>query len=221
VQEEEEMEEFPLVVAGRTLPDALDRIRRYCGLAWSGGPPETWAWHYYDAVPTEQDDHVTAVDVLCAAALHPGLGRADLAFFRERHTELSAWLRDMPQDSRLWETSDEVVEHLASLPERFPKVSVSLLSKVLHRKRPHLIPLLDRHVVDWYRPVTGKRVMAQAWGSIIRAMREDELDGERRLLYAIAFSEIEQELWSGTDADDRPRLSWIRAIDIAIWMGSR
>jgi hypothetical protein len=172
-------------------------------------------------VPTEQDDHVTSVDVLCAAALHPGLGRADLAFFQDRQEDLSPWLAEVPQDLRLWEASDGVVEHLASLPDSFPDVSVSLLSKVLHRKRPRLIPLLDRHVVDWYRPVTGKRVMAEAWGPIIRAMRDDELDEKQRLLYAMAFGQIERELWPMAGPDDRTRLSWIRAIDIAIWMGSR
>jgi hypothetical protein len=215
------MDELPIVAAGRTIPDALDRIRRYCGLAWSGGPPETWAWAYYDGVPTEQDDHVTSVDVLCAAALHPGLGRAELAFFQDRRRDLSAWLAGVPKDSRLWEIPEPIVEHLASLPDSFPDVSISLLSKVLHRKRPHLIPLLDRHVVDWYRPITHKRAMTEAWGPIIRAMRDDELDEKQRLLYAMAFGEIERELWPQDGPDDRPRLSWVRAIDIAIWMGSR
>jgi hypothetical protein len=63
--------------------------------------------------------------------------------------------------------------------------------------------------------------MVEAWAPIVRAMRDDELDDERRLLHSIAFGGIENELWPLTDIDDRPRLSWIRAIDIAIWMGSR
>jgi len=52
-------------------------------------------------------------------------------------------------------------------------------------------------------------------------MRDEELDPERRLLYSIAFTGIEQELWPEAAVDDRPRLSWIRAVDIAIWMGTR
>jgi hypothetical protein len=215
------MKDLSIVAGGRELPDALDRIRRYCGLPWSGGPPETWAWHYYDAVPTAHDDDLTPTDVLCVASLHPGLSRADLAFFRERRNEISTWLAKVPTGVRLWEATDAVVEHLTGLPDRFPEISVTLLSKVLHRKRPHLVPLLDRHAVDWYRPVTGKRVMVEAWAPIVRAMRDDELDDERRLLHSIAFGGIENELWPLTDIDDRPRLSWIRAIDIAIWMGSR
>lgn len=44
------MEDLPFVAAGREVPRALDRVRRYCGLPWSGGPPETWAWQFYDAL---------------------------------------------------------------------------------------------------------------------------------------------------------------------------
>lgn len=215
------MEDPSIVAAGRELPHAVDRIRRYCGLPWSGGPPETWAWHYYDAVPTEPDDAVTPIDVLCAGALHSGLSRADLAFFRDQRENVSAWLARVPRGLGLWETTPEVVDHLAKLPGRFEDVSVTILSKVLHRKRPLLIPLLDRHVIDWYRPVTGKRAVGESWDPIVRAMRNDALDEERRRRQSACFGEIEQELRPSPDADDRPRLSWIRAIDIAIWMGSR
>lgn len=45
------MNDLPIVAAGREIPDGLDRIRRYCGLSWSGGEPETWAWRYYDVIP--------------------------------------------------------------------------------------------------------------------------------------------------------------------------
>lgn len=215
------MNDLPIVAAGREVPDALDRIRRYCGLSWSGGPPETWAWHYFDAVPTPHDDIVTPVDVLCAAALHPGLSRDDLSYFRERQDDIAAWLHRVPTESKLWELSESEVEHIAALPIGRPSAPITLLSKVLHRKRPHAIPLLDRHVIDWYRPVTGQRAAVEAWGPLVREIRAEELEGEHRLVTSIALNGVEQELWPGVGPDERPRLSWIRAVDIAIWMGSR
>ena len=215
------MHDLPLTAAGREIPHALDRIRRYCGLRWSGGARETWAWPYFDAVPTEHDDAVGPVDVVCAAALHPGLSRADLAFFRERAADVTAWLAPLPSGPRLWEVPVEVVDHLATLPAAFPHITPTLLSKVLHRKRPHLIPLLDRHVIDWYRPVTGKRAAVEAWETLVRTMRDEELDSERRVLTSIAVGTIEAELWPDVDGDDRPHLSWLRAVDIAIWMAGR
>ena len=54
-----------LVLAGRAIPDAGDRIRRYCGLPWSGGPPETWAYRYYDAVPTDDSDRISPAWTCC------------------------------------------------------------------------------------------------------------------------------------------------------------
>lgn len=215
------MDNIPIVAAGREIPAAVDRIRRYCGVPWSGGRPETWAWHYYDAIPTAADDLVTPVDVVAAAALHPGLSRGDLAFFREEGARVSACLAELPVDTRLADASERVLDRLTTLPDRLPDVSISLLSKVLHRKRPHLVPLIDRHAVDWYRPVTRTRAMREAWAPMLRAMHAEEQEPPRRLLHAIAFAALERELWPGTDVEHRPRLSWLRAIDIAIWMGSR
>lgn len=215
------MDDLSVIAAGREVPDALDRIRRYCGLQWSGGPPETWAWHYYDVVTTDHDSVVTPTDVLCAAALHPALSRADLGFFREEERALSVFLQHVPADVRLGQATESDIARLASLPEAFPGVSVTLLSKVLHRKRPHLIPLLDRHVIDWYRPITRKRTAAEAWEPLLRAMNEDQLDDERSVTMSVLIAGIEAELRPDPSTHGGFRLSWIRAVDIAIWMGSR
>ena len=215
------MDDVGMVAAGREVPGALDNIRRYCGLTWSRGSDETWAWRYFDVVPTEEDDDVEATDVLCASALHSALSRADLTFFHERRRDLGRWLRDVPSGLRLWEVSDAVFKHLEVLPATFTDVAPALLSKVLHRKRPHLIPPLDRHVIDWYRPVTKRRPAAEAWAPILRTMREEEADSERRLLLALAESTLARELWPDWSAEHPPRISWLRMADIAIWMSYR
>jgi hypothetical protein len=215
------MEDLPLVAAGRQVPHAIDRIRRYCGLSWSGGSPETWAWQFYDTVDMGDPDRLEKVDVLAAGALHPGLARGDLVYFHERAGQVDRWLSSLPADLKLSDASDEVVEHVASLPVALPDTPLSLLTKVLHRKRPHLVPLLDRHVIDWYRPVTGQRAAVDAWGPLVRAMRNDLAESHVRLTMSIAVNGIEQELWPERDPETRPRLSWIRAVDIAIWMGTR
>lgn len=111
------MEDFPLSVAGREIPDPIDRVRRYCGLPWSGGPPEVWAWPYFDAVSSDPVDQVTPVDVMCAAAVHPGIAREDLWFYRRHAEEVGAWLAGVPTGVRLWEAPEGVVSHIASLRE--------------------------------------------------------------------------------------------------------
>ncbi len=65
------IDDLPIVAAGREIPDALDRIRRYCGLRWSGGPPETWAWPYFDTVTSAlyrgHPSHVPGAPRACSA----------------------------------------------------------------------------------------------------------------------------------------------------------
>lgn len=207
------MDAMPLRVAGRDIPSALDLIRRYCGLPWSGGPPETWAYHYYDRLPTAADDDVAPVDVLAAASLHPGLSRRDLAFFRDHRADLADWLEAVPTEIDLGAASDGDLEHLASLVEFGTETSVTLLTKVLHRKRPRIVPLVDRHIIDWYRPVTGERSVAKVWRPLLEAMRDDAA-GDSEPFLAVATEALHVEL-----ADNPPM--YIRLIDIAVWMGAQ
>jgi len=215
------MQDLPFVAAGREVPRALDRIRRYCGLPWSGGPPETWAWQFYDVLGSDDPMHVSRTDVLVAAALHPGLSRDDLAFFHEQTAQIDRWVAALPTGLLLADASDEIVELLVALPAALPGPPLTLLTKVLHRKRPHLIPLLDRHVIDWYRPVTGQRAVTNAWEPVLLAMRDDLSERESRRTAAAMVSTIERELCSSLGDGQRSTLSWLRALDIAVWMGSR
>lgn len=209
-----EMNDQQVFAAGRALPEALDRIRRYCGLPWSGGPSETWAWRYYDAVATASN-LIGPVDVLCAAALHPGLSRDDLAWFHSCTDDIESWVQAIPIERPLAELNEVQLAHIASLPEALPGPALSLVTKVLHRKRPHAIPLLDRHIIDWYRPITRQRVAAKAWGPLVETMAEEDRQPDNPL--ATALTKINDELAIANE----PRLTLIRARDIAIWMGSR
>jgi hypothetical protein len=206
---------LPLAAAGRVVPDAVDNVRRYAGLDWSGGPPEVWAFAYYDMVPTEHDDVVTRIDVLAASVLHPGLSRAELAFFVEQASDLSAWLATVDPDQRLWDGDAQTLQQLDDLVGFADQVPLTLLTKVLHRKRPGLIPLLDRHVVDWYRPVTGERRPIAAWPKLIRAIRNDLGTPEQRLIVAVANGSALKGF------DGEVEMSMLRFVDIAIWMASR
>lgn len=216
------MDDPGIIAAGRTVPDGIDRIRRYCGLPWSGGSePEIWAWPYYDGVPTARDNSVCAIDVLAAAALHPGLSRSDLSFFVHRREQLSNWLSKLDPELHLRQADDCTLTHLASAVDFEPQVSITLLSKVLHRKRPTLIPLMDRHIIDWYRPITGERAPTRAWGPLLKAMQEDT-SSQRVLSLASALAEFAPAAGPDVIGRDNGRpLSQLRAIDIAIWMGSR
>lgn len=202
-----------LVCAGRPIPDFEDRVLRYCGLEWSGGPPETWAFPYYDAVQSRRDDVIEPTDVLASAALHPGLLHSDLAFFAEQASVLESWLESLPRDVDLAEAKDRTVAHVASLSELTNEVGLSLLSKVAHRKRPRLVPLFDRAISDWYRPLTGIRGVA-GWPSLVGALRQDLSQMTNRRALTHLSEKLNAEILTV------PVPTALRLADIAIWMAS-
>jgi hypothetical protein len=211
VQDVDELRSLVVGIGGRPVEDGWDRLARYCGLEWSGGSNETWAFRYYDSVWSPPDDTVKPVDVLATAALHPGLSRSDLTFFHDEQPAISGWLEDLPTDRGLAGVDGAVLRHLADLASWEIPVSMQLLTKVLHRKRPLLIPLIDRHVLDWYRPITGERSAAKAWPALLRAMRDDLDFGNAVSLDSMA---------AGIEERTLKRLSPLRIIDVIVWMGA-
>lgn len=198
----------PLLLAGRPFPDFLDAARRYCGLPWSGGAAETWAFPFFDAVATTLFD-VEPADVTAASVLHPGMTRDDLHFFSEHRADLEGWLADLDPKASLADASQATIEYLERLTS-FDAPSFTLLAKVMHRKRPGLIPLLDRHIIDLYRPITGERQATLAWPRLLIALRADLLANHELLTDAMARLAMEMPT---------PPTS-LRIVDIAVWMRS-
>lgn len=201
------VEPIGLVLGGKSSPDALDLVRRYCGLPWSGGTSETWAFRYFDVIATAHD-HLDPVDVVSAASLHPGVGRSDLAFFHDLCADIDAWLADVPLDVSLSETDD--LGALLGLVD-FAAPSFTLLTKVLHRKRPQLVPIADRHVVDRYRAITGERQAIRAWPMLLEALRADLRRNEQPI------DSIVRTIAVGLGH----QMSALRICDVVIWMDGR
>jgi hypothetical protein len=158
-----------LIMAGRRVTDVEDALRRYCGLPWSGGEPEVWAYAYFDSLSDECPDEVMPMDVLAAASVHPSLTRSDLAWFAQHRDALQRLLKRMP-DMDLADADPTLLDSLPAIVDR--DIELSLLSKVLHRKRPRLIPMLDRTLTGWYRQHLSSQG-ATAWPELVQALGED------------------------------------------------
>lgn len=189
-----------LQLANRPLLRAEDDLKRYVGLPWSGGDPEVWAYAYYDVIEDANPDHVLPLDVVAVAALHPPLKRSDLTWFVEHRAVLQEFLASV-EDRDLADADPSSLDPLPAIAAT--GVDLSLLSKVLHRKRPKLIPLLDRRLTDWYRfRVQGRG--ASAWPEVTRALAQDLTENRQSL------DTLRQIV----------PLSQLRIADIAIWMES-
>ena len=208
-------ENSELFLGGKAVPDAWTQVRRYCGFEWDGNPPETWAFRYYDDIPSDRDE-VSPLDVVCAGALHPGISKEDMAFFWDHRQRLTEWLSDLPPTdppslSDLATADDKVISVLRELPALVEGTSLSLASKVLHRKRPWLIPIVDKEVIDRYRPLTGKRRANEAWPPLLGCLAEDLQANVEYLAELGVVLAMER----GTPIRG---LSRLRIADIAIWM---
>lgn len=201
-----------LVLGGRSIDrdEAWTRVLRYCGLPWDGNSPETWAFRYYDAIETDPTV-VMPEDVVCAGALHPGISRDDLTYFWDHRDQLTSWLDRFPVDMQLQNADEATISQLAELPSLFRGPSLSLLTKVLHRKRPWLIPMIDREVIDWYRPLTGQRRAVDAWSPLLHHLADD-LRTNRDPLAEFRFVLY---MLHGLSLSD------LRTADIVIWMGGQ
>lgn len=201
-----------LTLGGRPVDsdDAWNRVLRYCGIPCDDRPAETWAYRYYDAIDTDPN-LLSPQDVVCAGVLHPGLSRDDLTWFWDHRTQLTDWLNRFPVDQALRGANADTIDRLAELPSLFPGPSLSLVTKVLHRKRPWLIPLIDREVIDWYRPLTGQRRAVEAWGPLLRLL-VDDLESNRN-----ALAEVRFVLHMLHDV----KVSDLRTVDIVIWMAAQ
>lgn len=112
---------------------------------------ERFSWNWYDAVITEPDE-IDAIDFAITIAMNSRATASRLREFMVRKEALDRLLRAVPRDLNLSSaTPDAVFDAVRLLFEeacRAPGTALAVASKVLHRKRPKLIPMLDRVVVD-------------------------------------------------------------------------
>ena len=177
-------------------------------------------YEYYDAVPVGDPDRVEPIDVLATVGLN---SRIDTAVkVRTVHRGISAacdpLLPRIPHDADLltFEPLDQVGELLAAaVTSKY--VLLSAACKVLHRKRPSLVPVLDGVVAGHYLAGLGEQaLLARSWESrpaaseagrvALRQLRKD---------LNVAQTAIE-ELREGLQQEGFPQ-SHVRILDILVW----
>lgn len=207
-----------LVVGGRTVPHAGALVRRYCGLPDSDGRVERWGYAVFDAVPSSASDAVDAIDLGAIAALGVRLSQSMLDAVLGSASALGSAIASIPPDLSLEDAGDADLEavrrafaDLSHADGPLRDVPIAVTAKLLHRKRPRLVPPYDRSIADWYGDALGDRRSGK-WPEILEVLRGD-LTSNRELL-----ATWQTDLAVGLDGAVVP--SRLRLLDIAVWMAA-
>ncbi len=200
-------------VRGMELIDGcVAKGNNYCRLISDGGVP---AFELYDQVQIREDNELA----LCDIWLANGIGaRIELKHFIE-----------------LWKKREEIGEHLAKIPAdvdlsdlsldgknlwkdlkalfnacRCRGISYSRMTKILHKKRPRLIPIVDDDVVA-YRYLGGSWLGASDVSEyLVTATKHIQDDVVRNLS---TLKSIQARLWHKKQID----LTLLRIFDILLY----
>jgi hypothetical protein len=168
--------------SGPTIVDPFDRMVRFC--------QEEYA--YYDGLPQSDPDRIAPLDVLATVAVN-GFYSANAAVIRNVHRGLAKncdpILSVIPCDADLAadDAALDVVEHLLHAAIQVRGVLVPVATKVLHRKRTALIPILDNVLLAHYLGTAPNRLpsatqdksrAAGAASEALRLFRADLLAGK-------------------------------------------
>lgn len=163
-----------------------------------GGP---FAGSTFDDLPDNPRDEFSAGDLLAASLLDVRFEpRAVRALLETRPSSLSELLAEIPDDVDLWRATEEDLRPAYALwteVRRLPGVGATKTSKLLARKRPRLIPIVDS-VIREALPLGN-----DSWASLQAALQDEHV---RTSVEAI------RPPWIAST------ISTLRLLDAATWM---
>jgi hypothetical protein len=194
------------IPSGPVIADPRDRMLRFCR--------EEYA--YYDALPSGDPNRVEPLDVLAAVAVNGFLG-ANAATIRDVHRGLAAACDPLlPSISRnadllAIDPSFADVAALLRAAVAVPRVLIPVATKVLHRKRPALIPMLDNVILAHYlgRLPPATQDKSRAVGVAVEVLKMFRVDLD------VVRSEVEAVVDDLTAAGFA--LSPVRVLEVLLW----
>jgi hypothetical protein len=167
-------------------------------------PAGPFAGTTFDDLPDNPPGRFTAGDLVAATLLDMRFApRAVRAILDARADELGRLLAAVPDDVDLWDATDEHLEAARGLYRTlrsggaFKGIGPTTTSKLLSRKRPRLIPIVDSVVRD------ALELTGDYWAEMRGALQEPGLPAR-----------IERIRPPGVG----PKVSTLRLLDAAVWM---
>jgi hypothetical protein len=180
-------------------------------------PAYGYAWPAYDTLETNGSAALVTGDLLAPALLEAHIDGARFGVLNEMFPQLARVGALPPRE--LAEATDDDITAVAALfevldAERYRRRGVrgTIVAKVLHRKRPDLVPLYDSRIDAGYRasgriPHDPHRSWVEFMDLLCRLMRDDLRQEEARFAELVAFA-----------AERGARVTPLRILDILVWM---
>ena len=119
------------------------------------------SYQKYDLAPVAHDHELTLDDVRVANKIVARMPPRVIANIVQRAQPINAALAALPDHASLTQPETEIpwaaLQKLFAAMDGIEEVGLPRATKVLHKKRPALIPILDEVVVKYLRTVDGLR----------------------------------------------------------------
>lgn len=127
--------------------DCKDHVNRYF---------ESYAFRYYDDAPATPPNTILPTDICITITLNSRAGYKQVHSVIQHKANIEEALSQVPVELTLLDSIDDSMkEKLNFLFKNIcvPHIRLSTGSKILHRKRPSLIPIMDRNIQHHYRSI--------------------------------------------------------------------
>lgn len=189
------------------ITDCEERVQRYCT------DPRDPSYYKYDCADVPADDELRKEDIQVANLMRARMSAEVIAKILARNDSIESRLIRIPKESMLERElpTKELKELFDSI--LMPNVRMARATKILHKKRPELIPILDSVIQEYARQVRSKnpdgshpRSQAELATEYCQILKRD-VDDNRHSLKAVRENLKQKGI----------HLSELRILDILIW----
>lgn len=170
----------------------FDPVRGFAGDVFDGLDP-------HGLLANNPSGHFSGDDIAAASLLDVRFGPTAVRGLLGS-SDIAAALRDVPEHIALWTVGDDdfrSASHLWSLVREVPGIGRTRASKLLARKRPEMVPIVDSVIAE------ALQLGAETWRPLAIALQDDAV---RQLIGDLRPKEVSD------------RLSVLRLLDVVVWM---
>ena len=189
--------------SGLTIDDCVTRLSKFT----------EEEFEYYDGIQSSDPNHISPEDVIVTTAVNSQLNAGKIrSVHREISSKCDSILAEIPESASLisGDVNEELIENLFREACSVRWVLMPVATKILHRKRRELIPILDNVILTHY---VGEKGVGRAQdGNHAPKIGMECLKMFRADLTA-AWDDLHKML-----VENNFRISEVRALEALIWM---